>query len=215
MYSSQWTGSGSQCFRTLTSCSPSSDNWVFTQYISKTADVTYALGISVDIEGDTSSCDGCNSNAVKVYYYPNNGPFASGAQLNTDNYILIGNASFGATVEKQSLSFSLGSQYDRFYIAMVAEDTCFTFDRLLVSYKVCLMEMVALVIYPETPIGASGVSTSASCAANATLSLGSSLSITCGTNGSYSGSPTCSCVDGYFLAGETCNGKIIQFIHSK
>ena len=164
----------------------------------------------MEIQGDTSSCSGCG-NAVKVYYYPNDGPIASGAQLITSNYNLIGSPSFGVTTTKKTLTFSLGGQYDRFYIAVVEENSCFTLRKLNVLYKVCPTEKVGLVVYPNTPIGSSAVTTSASCKANAAVSPGSSLSITCNTDGTFSGSPSCYCKGGHFQLGETCYGEIIHY----
>ena len=201
------------CGQRVKSCNSSTDGWLVTQYISKTADVTYALAITVDIQGDTSSCSGCNSNAVKVYYYPSHGPIASGAQLNANNYNMIDIASFGVSTQEKSVSFSLGGQYDKFYIAIVAENTCFTLRRLLVSYEVCLMKKQGLVIYPDTPIGSSSVMTNGSCKANADVSLGGSLSITCNTDGTFSGSPSCSCVGGHFQSGEACYREITHALH--
>ena len=161
----------------------------------------------MDILGDTSSCMGC-SNTVKVYYYPSNGPITSGEQLNSANYILIDSPSFGATSQTKSLTFSLASQFDRFYIAIVEENSCFTLRRLRVSYAVCPMETVGLVVYPNTPIGASAVTGSASCKPNAAVSVGGSLSFTCDTDGTFSGSPSCSCVSGHFQSGESCYGEL-------
>ena len=66
-------------------------------------------------------------------------------------------------------------------------------------------------MYPNTPVGASDVTTSASCEANAAVNPGASLSITCNTDGTYSGSPNCSCAGGYLLTGETCTGEIMQW----
>ena len=189
------------------SCDLSSDNWLVTQYINKSADVNYALEITVDIQGETRTCSRC-SNAIKVYYYPSNGPIANEAQLNTVNYFLIESVVFGTMAEEVSLTFSLGTQFDRFYIGIVEENSCFTLRRLRVSYSFCSMETGGLVIYPNTTIGASAVSTSASCKANAIVSPGASLLITCNTNGIYSGSPSCACVSGYFSTGEACAGEI-------
>ena len=208
MYPPQWIGKGSFCTRRIeNSCTSSTDNWLVTQYISKSADVSYELEITVDITGDADS-----TNAIKVYYYPSDGAITSGEQLNANNYNLIGSPSFGAATQKKSLTFSLGGQYDRFYIAIVEDNSCFTLRRLQVSYSQCLTETVGLVVYPNTPIGTGAVTISASCKANAEGSPSSSLSITCNTNGTYSGSPSCSCKGGYFSSGEACFGEIIQYL---
>ena len=175
--------------------------------------MTYPLEITVEIEGDvdTSMCSGC-TDPISVYYYPSNGPIAMGEQLKADNYVLIGVASFGSMSTWKSLNFSLGSEYDRFYIAIVAENTCFTLEKLLVSYKVCDTDPVGLVIYPDTPVGSRAVNTSASCVANADVSPGSSLNITCSTDGTYAGSPSCSCEDGYVQVGANCGRSGYVFL---
>ena len=195
------------------SCNSSTNDWLITQYISKTAHVTYAVAITVDIQGDTLSCSGCKSNAVKVYYYPSDGPIANGAQLNMNNYDMINSVSFGVSTQEKSVTFSLGGEYDRFYIAIVAENVCFTLRKLLVSYKVCPTETVGLVVYPDTPIGSSSVMTNGSCKANAAAIWGDSLTITCNTDGTFSGSPSCSCVGGHFQSGEACYREITHALH--
>ena len=180
---------------------------VATQYINKSAVVDYAMQIIVDVEGDSSS-----GGPIKVHYYPSNGPIASNAQLNTDNYNLIGSLSFGASTSKQSVTFSLGSQFDRFYIAIAVEDTCFYLRGLQVSFKACQSDPVGLVIYPDTPVGTSAATVSAKCKDNAIVSLGSSPSITCNTDGTFSGFPSCSCDGGHFESGESCQREITIYV---
>ena len=165
----------------------------------------------MDIEGykPSSSCSDCG-NVVKLYYYPSNGPIASGDHLDTGNYILIGSAAFNI-FDTHTLTFSLGSQYDRFHIAILEENSCFNLKRLQVSYRICPTETTGLIIYPDTPIGASAETVAASCTDGADVSPGSSLSVTCNTDGTFSGSPSCSCSGGYFLSGESCHRKINEY----
>ena len=201
------------CGQMVWSCNPSND-WLVTQYISKTAEVTYALTITVALQGDTSSCSSCNSNAVKVYYYPSVGPIASGAQLIADNYNFVDSVLFGMNTKEKSVTFALGGEYDRFYIAIVAENTCpINLRRLLVSYEVCPTKTVGLVVYPGTPIGSSSVMTNSSCKNNADVSLDGSLSITCNANGTFSGSPSCSCIGGHIQSGEACDREITHTLY--
>ena len=199
------------CGQRVKSCDSSTDGWLVTQYISKTSDVNYPVTITVDIQGDreTSSCSSCTSNVVKVYYYPSDGAITSNAQLNTKNYNMIGSVSFGVSTQEKSVTFSLGGQYDRFYIAIVAENICFTLRRLLVSYEVCPTETVGLVIYPDTPIGTNADS-SAKCKANAGVVPGGNLNITCNADRTFSGTPSCSCLGGSFQSGEACYREFMQ-----
>ena len=153
-----------------------------------------------------STCSGCN-NVTNVYYYPSNARVANGRKLNATSFIPIASLSFGSTTTEESLTFSLEREFDSFHIAIEVENSCFTLKRLRVSYKFCSMETAGLVIYPNTPIGASAVVSSASCKANAIVSPNAFLRIVCNTNGTYSGSPNCSCVSGYFSMGGICKGK--------
>ena len=186
----------------MSSCDVS-DAWVVTQYINKVADIDYAVQITVAVEGDSSS-----SGSVKVHHFPSNRPITNNAQLNTANYNFIKSLSFTPSSEEKSAYFFLGSQYDRFYIAIEVEKTCFTLRGLKVSYNVCRSDPEGLVVYPDTPVGTSALTVSAKCKDNAIVSPGSSLSITCNTDGMYSGSPSCSCGGGHFESGDSCQRKI-------
>ena len=115
----------------------------------------------------------------RLLYYPSDGQIANGAQLIADNYNFIASLCFGLSTEEKSVTFSLGGQYDRFYIAIVAKNTHFTLKRLLVSYEVCPTKTEGLVVYPDTPIGANAATVSAKCKANADVVPGGSLRITC------------------------------------
>ena len=206
VYIPKWKESGSNCARKLKSCNSSGDNWIFTQYIAKSASVFYALTIAVDIYAQMSTCSGCNS-VVNVYYYPSNARVANGVKLNATNFIPVGRLSFGSASTEESLTFSLERQFDGFYIAIVEENTCFTLRRLRVSYPFCFSEAAGLVVYPNTPIGPGSVITFASCKANAIVSLNTSLGIVCKRDGRFFGSPQCSCVSGYYSTGGTCKGE--------
>ena len=162
--------------------------------------------------GNTSSCSGCSSsNAVKLYYYPCNGPILNGSQLIVDNYNFITNYSFSVSGQEIAVTFPLGGEYDGLYIAFVAENACFTLRKLRVSYRVCLTKTVGLVVYPETPIGHGGVTSLASCKANAGVSQGGSLSFICYPIGTFSGSPSCSCLGGHIQSGEACYREIVLY----
>ena len=162
------------------------------------------MQIIVVVGGDSSS-----GGTIKVHYYPSNGPIASNAQLNSDNYEFIGSLFFNASVyDEKSLSFTLGSHFDRFYVAIEINYTCFTLRGLKVSFNVCQKDPEGLVVFPFTPIGSSAATVSAKCTYNAIVSPGSSLTITCNTNGTYSGSPSCSCEGGHFESGQSCQREI-------
>ena len=178
-----------------------SENWLVTQYISRTADVTYPLKITVDLEGDATSND-----AIEVHYYPSNGPIESGAQLNASNYVPIGNVSFDTRSSREVVTFFLDSQFDRFYVAIVEENSCFTLRRLRVWYSLCPAASDGLVVYPATPVGESAIDVLYSCKDNSVID-GPSLTVTCNPNGTYSGFPICACIGGYIESGEACHGE--------
>ena len=183
-----------------------------TQYIQKSANVSYSLRITLEITGDIYyNCvtDPDCSTSIKVYYYPSSGAISGGRAVNTltDDFQLIDTVSFSYSSVTKSLAFSLGSEFDRFYIAIRQQNSCFTLRKLQVSYKVCPSSVVARVIYPQTPIGENPVPVMASCATGAVISPGSSMDITCNKDGTYSGNPSCSCDGGYFDYNGQCYGE--------
>ena len=73
---------------------------------------------------------------------------------------------------------------------------------------ICPSRTEGLVTYPETPTGTSAVSVTHQCVANADRVSGGGLM--CNTDGSWSGSPSCSCVAGHILNGRNCQGSILN-----
>ena len=211
VYALKWKMEGyTNCQTKFTGCNSSNGNWLITQYINKKADVTYAIEITVETHtrSITRECSLPCDYGLHIYYYPSNGPVANGAQLNTSNYIYAGEMVTSTALTLTShVTFSLSSQFDRFYIAIEAKKICIEMFHVKVSYKLCPKKNVGLVVYPSTPIGASAANTSASCKANAIVSPNTSLSIVCKTNGAFSGSPECLCAGGYFSTGKACYGE--------
>ena len=77
--------------------------------------------------------------------------------------------------------------------------------KLLAAPEFCEAQSVGLVRYPATPAPNSGSTTvTAQCADNAHR-VSSSLSVTCSSTGSWSGSPRCQCNAGYQIA--TIDGR--------
>ena len=91
-----------------------------------------------------------------------------------------------------------------------------TFTSHLYSYTdVCPAQSVGLVRYPATTAPESGSRTViAQCADNARR-VSSSLSVTCRSTGSWSGSPQCQCNTGYravnFSERQICQGRVTWF----
>ena len=212
----QWTESGNFCDRSLESCDvgSSASNWVITQSILRTSDVSYPLKITVELDADTTqSCldsQTCSSGKVGVYYYPRNGEAAGNERTNTDNYISIGTTSLEITPNTPSFSFGLDASYDRFYIAVVDQGYCMTLRQLRVYYSTCISETTSEnVVYPSTPVGDSTVPTTASCSGSFASNPSSSLDITCNPDGTFSGSPNCSiCQGGHIMSSGQCHRKL-------
>ena len=207
---------GNLCTRILESCNVGSSdrNWVVTQYILRSTDVSYPLNVTVELDANTQQecldSTMCQSGNLRVYYYPSDGPVATNEQLDTDNYVEFGSTQLTLASETYSFSFGLGETYDRFYVAVVDDGYCVRLRRLVVFYTVCITGGTdPQVVYPVVPVGVTDVPATASCAETFQLSPGSSLSITCNTNGMFSGSPDCStCIGGYFMLNGGCFGKM-------
>ena len=211
----QWTESGNFCDRTLESCDLESSvkNWVITQSILRTSNVSYPLKVTVQLEADTTqSCvdsQTCSSGTAGVYYYPSNGEAAGNERTNTDNYVSIVTTSLTITPKTHSFSFGLDANYDRFYIAVVDQGYCVTLRKLHVFYNTCIAETTSKnVVYPSIPVGDTTVPATASCSGSFAPSPGSSLDITCNPDGTFSGSPDCSiCQGGHFMSSGQCLRK--------
>ena len=74
---------------------------------------------------------------------------------------------------------------------------------------ICPSRTEGLVIYPETPTGTSAVSVTHQCTANADVN---GVGLMCNTDGSWSGSPSCSCAPGHILNGGNCQGNFVLII---
>ena len=85
----------------------------------------------------------------------------------------------------------------------------YTCNIVLADPEFCEAQSVGLVRYPATLAPNSGSTTvTAQCADNARR-VSSSLSVTCSSTGSWSGSPRCQCNDGY-VAVTVNNREICQ-----
>ena len=140
-----------------------------------------------------------------LYYYPSASEPSSSSKQNTANYIHIGDVTTTNTDEQiESFSFNLGSQFGGFYLAFRDQDSCASVNRVQVYRdSICPQRTEGLVRYPETPTGTTAVSVTHQCAANAHVSGGGLM---CNPDGSWSGSPSCSCVSGYRVVATTCQG---------
>ena len=206
----QWRrGSNANCRSTMEAGHDSNsneDNWVATQFISRSTaqPPSYNLPIYVNVTYNFLSC---TPKRFGLYYYPSASEPSSSSKQNTANYIHIGDVTATNGAEQtESLSFNLGSQFGGFFLAFRDQDSCAGISRVKVYRGTCPQRTEGLVIYPETPAGTVAVSVTHQCAANANVS-GSGLM--CNPDGSWSGSPSCSCVPGYRAVTTTCQGAIL------
>ena len=222
----KWTTSlGGTCRRTVRACreSPPQNNWLFTQHISK--DVaqgidTYDITIFVRLTWSYSTCDpnaGCDRR-MDVYNYITNTPLSrlpTTGYRDISRYTLL--ESITSTGGDSTLSFTLSSSQDAFYLGFQDLHTCVSLNRVTVFRYRCPPKQVDLVLYPDTQSPTTGdVSISTSCVANASPDI--SPTVRCSSEGVWSGSPTCSCDCGYKLAEtegvQRCDGKhILVTVH--
>ena len=203
----QWRqGQVATCRNTIVSAHSSNateDNWFLTQFISRsTAQApTYNLPITVKVSYSFLSCV---PRRFRLHYYP-----SASSSSGTANYIHIGDVNTNTNIlQSSTFTFNLGSQYGGFYLGFQDQDSCSTIERVQVYRTICPSRTEGLVTYPETPTGTSAVSVTHQCVANADRVSGGGLM--CNTDGSWSGSPSCSCVAGHILNGRNCQGSILN-----
>ena len=146
----------------------------------------------------------CTPNLFRLHFYPS--ASNPGSSSGISNYIHIGNVDPSTnSLQTSTFTFNLASQYSGFYLGFQDQDSCGTVERVQVYRTICPSRTEGLVMYPETPTGTSVVSVTHQCIANAEVSGGGLM---CNTDGSWSGSPSCSCVSGHILDGGNCQGEI-------
>ena len=183
------------------------DNWVATQFISRSTaqPPSYDLPIFVNV---TYKFLTCNPRRFGLYYYPSASEPSTSSKQNTSNYMHIGDVvSTNGDERTTSFVFGLDSHSTGFYLAFQDQDSCASINRVQVyrENRVCPQRKEGLVTYPETPTSAIAVSVAHQCADNAVVSGGV---LVCNPDGTWSGSPLCSCAPGYRLDQSTCKGTI-------
>ena len=182
------------------------DNWIATQFISTSTASAYDLPIFVNVTYRFLSCE---PKRFGLYYYPSATQPSSSSKRNTDNYMHIGDVVTNTrTQQTKSFSFNLGSQFRGFHLAFRDQDSCGAVQRVQVYRGTCPQRTEGLVRYPETPTGIAAVSVTHQCAANANIN---GRGLMCNPDGSWSGSPSCSCVPGHTRNRDTCQG-ILNFL---
>ena len=146
-----------------------------------------------------------------VYRYTVDTPVPQN-QKNTGLYTLIGTIQDSTILSgrKTTLTFTLSSNDDGFYLGLRDEGTCFQLERLTVYRYRCPRQENGLVTYPETSSPVSGaVSTPAICGTGAESD---NPALKCFSDGSWSGSPTCGCSDAYLRSEGACEGMFCTLL---
>ena len=213
----QWQQSAGTCQFQIKVCGfrqpgATQDNWLFTQYISKSFDANTNnypddVEILVDITYALQSCrsnrnPSCNTQ-FKLYHYITNDtqlPSTNGSGfMNKANYASFGTVSPAATGARytETHHFTLNYNETGFYIAIEDTGTCVIVSRLLVYRHNCKSMQIGLVSYPETPAPVSGSTViNITCVDYANIS--GSPEVTCGSDGLWGPeNPRCECSEGH------------------
>ena len=188
----------------------SQDNWFFTQYIS----YLQARVVFVNVSAYFESCrlarnPRCNRLYVDMYHYERNGTDLAAARTprNYRQLMLIEPNGLGQAVNQITIPFIPSGNFNGFYIGVRSNGTCASIRRLQVYYNPFQPPAPDLVICPETGLPPQGttIQVKCSCPANS-VRTSSSLTLTCSSDGTCTGNPSCQCLEGYGFQGAECNG---------
>ena len=188
----------------------SQDNWFFTQYIS----YLQAREVFVNVSAYFESCrlarnPRCNQLYVDMYLYERNGQDRAAART-TSNYQFIRRIQpngLGRAVNQISFTFIPSGNFNGFYIGVRATGTCASIRRLQVYYNSFQPIAPSPVICPKTGLPPQGttIQVTCSCPANS-VRTSSNLTLTCSSDGTCTGNPSCQCLEGYRQLPRQCEG---------
>ena len=190
--------------------STSQDNWVFTQYIS----YLEARQVLVNISAGFTECrlaqsPRCNQLYVDVYRYERNGRNDAAART-TSNYQLVRRIQqpngFAQRTYRTSFTFNPSGNTNGFYIGVRGTGTCINIQRLQIYYNEFMPIVDPPVKCPRTGLPPQGTTASVTCSCSANSVATSDLQLTCSSDGTCTGNPTCQCQRGYGLQEERCGG---------
>ena len=212
----QWSSAfGGLCQSEPESCdyreTAEQENWFFTQYIS----YRQAKEVFVNVSAYFESCrlarnPTCSQLYVDMYRYERNGTDRAAART-TSNYgqpiRRIQPNGLGQAVNQISFTFIPSGNFNGFYIGVRATGTCASIRRLQVYYNTFQPIAPSPVICHETGLPPQGttIQVTCSCPANS-VRTSSNLQLTCSSDGTCTGNPSCQCLEGYGFQGAECNG---------
>ncbi len=215
----QWNiGIGGQCQRTVRTCYwrfSGQENWLLTQHISKDISQqsdTYGITVFVDIKWRFDCTDDSCSRNLQVHRFIANTQQLPDVSQRIATF-LGSLTNYSGSFGSRTLSFTLGTSQDGFYIGIRSTGSCIAIDQLTVRRQRCPPQQVELALYPDTHTPEFGqVQVDATCVDGA--SADSSLRLVCESSGAWMGSPTCSCDCGYVESSNSsssprfCTGRL-------
>jgi len=211
----QWTSTlGGLCSYEARVCdfreSTPQDNWVFTQYIS----YLQAREVFVNVSAGFTECrlaqsPRCNQLYVDVYHYERNGRNDAAART-TSNYKFVRRIQqpngFAQRTYRTSFTFIPSGNFNGFYVGVKDTGTCINIQRIQVYYRSFQPATVDPVICPGTGLPPAGITALVTCSCSANSVATSSLQMTCHSDGTCTGNPTCQCLEGYQELPRECRG---------
>ena len=212
----QWSSSfGGLCAAQPRSCDfrmgTPQENWFFTQYI----EYRKALQVFINISATFTECrlnPTCSELFVNMYLYERNGNDDKEAR-NPVNYktgvkhikLPVG---FSQQVYETFFNFTPSGNTNGFYLGVKDTGTCINLQRLQVYYIGLQPVVDHPVVCPEVgrPPQGSTVPVTCSCPGNSTVAPGSSLQLTCFSDGTCDSIPSCHCNEGYREMTGACVG---------
>ena len=154
----QWSQSSNEvCRQSVTVCGFEEgvqNNWLITQYISRTVNGVLLPQVSVQVEFELTGCTTLMCQRTFVLNEYETSTENSTTARDTRNYQLVTRVATeddtGLTRQNQTREINFESEESGFYVAIVDETTCVAVTRIIVFYNVCPEENEELVMHPET-----------------------------------------------------------------
>jgi len=126
----------------------------------------------------------------------------------TSNYQLIRRVQqpngFAQRTYQTSITFIPSGNSNGFYLGFKDTGTCVNIQRIQIYYNKFTPVAPSPVICPETGLPPAGTTASVTCSCPANSVATSSFQMTCRSDGTCTGNPTCQCQGGYGLQEEHC-----------
>jgi hypothetical protein len=205
---------GGLCRWSVSSCgytAGAQDNWLFTQFISKTtpSNTNHDISVVIDLLYTLSNCRkrfGCTP-AIEILQFNTTGPQPRSVYTDPANYYRIKRKS-GSSTLTQSLTIKVNvtRAIGGFYLAVRDRTSCIQVVQLRVYRHECARKQEGLVVFPATaaPITDSMTVTTV-CMPNAHPVT--DMSVTCDSSGIWDGSAECVCDAGYITATDSDGNK--------